>query len=141
MKLDFTPDELKNYFNGETKHIFYDEAIEIAKKLGIHVTGEYPCDLLDERRPHEPLEVKDYRKKIWVPITKPIVSKVITSLSKIRRSADWAINFDDEEQFTRVPDNERLSDYINFKFPYFTSLTNWVFDVYLRQYATDPNSV
>jgi hypothetical protein len=69
------------------------------------------------------------------------MSKVITSLSKIRRSADWSIKFEDEEQFTRIPEGERLSDYIEYKFPYFTSLTNWVFDVYLRQYATDPNSV
>jgi hypothetical protein len=141
MKLEFTPDELKGYFNGDTRHIFYEEAVEIAKKLAVHVTGEYPCDLLDERRPHEPIEVKDYRKKIWVPITKPIMSKVITSLSKIRRSADWSINFEDEAQFSKVPDGEKLSDYINSKFPYFTSLTNWVFDVYLRKYATDSNCV
>ncbi len=141
MKLEFTPDELKGYFSGETKHIFYDEAKKITDAVNVHVTGEYPCDLLDERRPHEPVEVKDYRKKIWVPITKPIMSKVITSLSKIRRSADWSIKFEDEDQFTRIPDDERLSDYIEFKFPYFTSLTNWVFDVYLRQYAIDPNCV
>lgn len=141
MKLEFTPEELKGYFNGETKHIFYEDALEIAKKIKTHVTGEYPCDLLDERRPHEPVEVKDYRKKIWVPITKPIMSKVITSLNKIRRSADWSIKFEDEEQFTRIPEGERLSDYTEQKFPYFTSLTNWVFDVYLRQYATDPNCV
>lgn len=141
MKLEFTPDELKNYFNGETRHIFFEDAKKIAEKVNTHVTGVYPCELLDERRPHEPVEVKDYRKKIWVPITKPIMSKVITSLSKIRRSADWAIKFEDEEQFTRIPEDERLSEYIEYKFPYFTSLTNWIFDVYLRQYATDPNSV
>lgn len=137
----FTQDEINDYFKERTKHHFYDDTVSTASKMRVHADGEFPKDLLEERRPNEPLEVKEYRKKIWVPITKPTFSKVFSSLQKIRRSSDWAIKFKDLERFTRINDKETLEKYTEEKFPYFTSLTNWVFSLLLRKYLIDPNAV
>lgn len=140
-KLEFTSQELKNYFGDEKRyrHCFYEASVKAADKMLVHADGIYPCDLLDERRPNEPLEVLEYRKKIFVPKTKPYFSKIISSLQKIRRSSDWSIRY--EGEFARISKGETLQDYAEFNYPQFTSVTNWVFAVLLKKYLTDPNAV
>lgn len=140
-KLEFTAMELKNYFGTEVKykHCFYEKSIDKCNAMLVHADGIYPCKLLDTRRPNEPLEVMEYRKQIWEPKTKPFFSKIISSLSKIRRSSDWSIRY--EGEFARVPDGETLKDYCEFNYPQFTSVTNWIFSVFLKKYLTDPNAV
>lgn len=140
-KTEFSPQELKNFFGDDPKHrhCFYEESVKKANKMLVHFDGLYPCELLDTRRPNEPLEVMEYRKKIFVPKTKPYTSKVTSSLQKIRRSSDWSIRY--EGEFPRIPEGETLKDYCEFYFPQFTSVTNWVFSVLLKKYLTDPNGV
>lgn len=140
-KLEFTPLELKNYFGIEIKyrHCFYEKSVEKADAMLTHAEGKYPCKLLDERRPNEPLEVMEYRKKIFVPKTKPYFGKIVSSLQKIRRSSDWSIRY--EGDFPKIPEYETLKDYCELYYPQFTSITNWVFSVLLNKYLTDPNAV
>lgn len=140
-KLEFTSQELKNYFGDDIKHrhCFYVKSKELADQMLVHADGIYPCKLLDERRPNEPLEVMEYRKKIFVPKTKPYFSKIISSLQKIRRSSDWSIRY--EGEFNKIPEGETLQDYCEYNYPQFTSVTNWVFSVLLKKYLTDPNAV
>jgi len=132
-KLDFSPEELKNYFKNipEAKHPFYNKTVEIAESMAVHADGLYPAKLIEERRPNEPLEVKDYRKIIWKPKTKPTFSKVFSELQKIRRSSDWAIRFMDSERFTKIVPEETLEQYGAIDFPYFGSTTNWLFNLVL----------
>ena len=140
-KLDFTPQELKAYFSDDVnaRHCFYEKSKEAAEEMAVHANGEYPCKLLDARRPNEPLEVQEYRKTIFIPKTKPYFSKIVSSLSKIRRSSDWSIRY--EGEFGKVREGETLEDYCEYNFPYFTSLTNWIFSVWLKKYLVDPNAV
>jgi hypothetical protein len=140
-KLEFTPQELKAYFSDDVnaRHCFYEKSVEEAKEMSVHADGTYPCDLLDTRRPNEPVEVQAYRKEIFIPKTKPYFSKIVSSLSKIRRSSDWSIRY--EGDFPRIPEGETLEDYCEYNFPYFTSLTNWMFSVWLKNYLVDPNAV
>jgi hypothetical protein len=140
-KIFFTQPEIENYFKDRTKHHFYDKTLKIAEHMGVHANGEYPKELIEERRPNEPLEVKAYREKIWVPTTKPTFSKVFSSLQKIRRSSDWAIRYENIAEFTKVADEENIEAYTEKNFPYFTSLTNWAFSLLLRKYLIDPNAV
>lgn len=137
----FTQEELNAYFKEKTKHHFYKEAKEISEKMAVHADGHFPQSLLDERRPNEPLEVKDYRKTIWVPITKPTFTKVFSSLQKIRRSSDWSVTYKELEEFTKISEEETLEEYCEKNFPYFTSVTNWAFQLLLRKYLIDPNAV
>lgn len=140
-KLIFTDLELKNYFGTEVKykHCFYEKSVDKADTMLVHADGKYPCKLLDERRPNEPQEVMEYRKKIFIPKTKPYFSKIVSSLQKIRRSSDWSIKYDGE--FNKIAEGETLQDYCEEHYPQFTSVTNWVFAVLLKKYLTDPNAV
>jgi len=140
-KLEFSTQELKNYFGTEIKyrHCFYERAVKKADAILVHADGLDPCELLTDRRPNESAEVLEYRKKIWVPKTKPFFSKIISSLQKIRRSSDWSIRY--EGDFPKIPEGETLKDYCEFNYPQFTSITNWAFAVLLKKYTTDPNAV
>lgn len=138
-KIQFTQEEIDNYVKGKSPHRFYDKSKEIAEKMAVHADGKTPDKLLTERRPNEPQEVMDYRKKIFTPKTKPTFSKIFSSLQKIRRSSDWSIRY--EGEFSRIAEGETLEDYCEYNYPGFTSLTNWVFTLMLRKYLIDPNAV
>lgn len=133
--------ELKLYFTGDRKHFYYDKTVKRCKAFAPHSDGVFPCDLIECRRPNEPVEVKDYRKEIWVPKTKPTFSRIVNSLSKIRRSPDWSIKYPAQSQFSKISEGETLEDYCEKNFPYFQSVTNWLFAVCLKPYLTDPNGV
>lgn len=143
MKITFSQEEIEGYFKDrkEAKHHFYDAAVNIAKKMAVHADGVFPGDLLKERRPNEPKEVLEYREKIWVPKTKPTFSKVYSELQKIRRSSDWSIKYENQDQFTLITDEQNLETYCEKNFPYFDSITNWVFSLMLRKELIDPNAV
>jgi hypothetical protein len=141
-KLTFSAKELNAYFRPSGKrHKAYNETVQMAYELKIHADGVYPVDMVEERRPSESLAVKDYRKKIWKPITKPIFHKVITELNKIRRSAEWSIKYDPAKVPVSLPEDETLQHYCETAYPQFTSITNWVFKALLPGYCKDANAI
>lgn len=139
-KLFFTPQELTAYFTGQDKSVLKDDAVAFAKSLRVHADGTFPKDLIETARPHESEAVKEYRQKIWKSKTKPVLNKVFNSLSKIRRSRDWSIQYP-QTNTPRIPEDETLYAYCEEQYPYFTSITNWAFQVLLREYLIDPNAV
>lgn len=141
-KLIFTQEEIDGYtkYNKDTYHHYYERSVEIANDMAVHADGLFPEKLIKDRRPNEPEEVMKYREKIFSPKTKPTFSKVYSELQKIRRSADWSINYD-LKKFTRIRDEENLEAFCEKNFPYFTSITNWVFSLALRKQLIDPNSI
>jgi hypothetical protein len=142
-KLIFTPDEIAAYAREDKniEHVFRQKNIEAADRILVHADGKFPEKLIRERRPNEPLAVMEYREKIFVEKTKPIFSKVFSSLQKIRRSSEWVIKHVEDSEFTRIKPEETLAEYCEKRYPFFTSITNWAFDVLLRKYLTDPNAV
>lgn len=132
--------DFKPFFEGDRRHLYYNRCNELCNKFAPHADGVYPQELIECRRPNEPLEVKEYRFKIWKAITKPQFTSLVASLGKIRRSSDWSIKYPTEE-FPKIAEGESLEDYCEENYPYFTSLTNWVFGVLLKKYLTDPNGV
>jgi hypothetical protein len=137
-----TYEDLKPYFTGDRHHFYYSKSVDNCKAFKPHADGTYPEKLIEERRPNEPLEVKEYRKQIWVPKTRPTFSRILNSLGKIRRSPDWSIAYPKNlEQFAKIRPGETLKDYCEFNFPYFESVTNWLFSVCLKPYLTDPNGL
>lgn len=132
---------LKPYLTGSKCHYYHKKTIEKCKAFEPHADGCFPEHLIGCRRPNEPSEVKDYRKEIWVPKTKPTFTRIVSSLSKIRRSPDWSIKYPDLKQFSKIREGESLEDYCEKNFPYFESVTNWVFSVLLKKYLTDSNAV
>lgn len=138
-KLIFEQQEIENYIKEKTEHPFKKQSIEKAEDMLVHADGLFPARLLYERRPNEPLEVMEYRKKIFSAKTKPSFSKIFSTLQKIRRSSDWSIRY--EGEFTKIREGETLEDYCEHYYPGFSSLTNWVFTLMLRKYLIDPNAV
>ena len=133
--------ELVSYFRGQKKHIAYDKTVELAKSIRVHSSGEHPEKLLNDYRPSETKEIKDYRLKIFEPITKELFSQIETSLSKIRRSSDWSVKYKDDAIPAVVPKDETPERYFEYKYPAFGSVNNWTFSVLLNQYLVDPNTV
>ncbi len=141
-KIEFTPEELKQYFKGEnkTEYHYAERARELEKEMRVHADGVFPEELINERRPNEPEEVLKYRKSIFVPKTKPFFSKIESTLQKIRRSSDWSIKYNDTA-FDKVVEGEKMNDYAEDKYPIFRSVTNWAFSLLLRNYLVDANAL
>jgi hypothetical protein len=134
-------DKLKPYFVDKHTHYYYEKADKKCKAFEPHSEGCYPAELIEGRRPNEALETQKYRKEIWVPKTKPTFGRVLASLGKIRRSTDWSIKYPELGVFTKIREGESLEDYCEKDFPYFESVTNWIFSVALKKYLTDSNGV
>lgn len=133
--------QLNEILAGRKTHIFYAESVKLYNALRVHFDGEYPGELIEERRPHESPKVKDYRKKIWQPITREEVGKVYTELMKIRRADDYKVDYTKAIKHSKVEAGEDLQSYCELNFTGFTSVTNWAFNVLLKVYALDSNAV
>ena len=134
-----SPSFLEPYLMQGLRHEDYDDAVEMYEELETHADGEYPGELIDQRRPAESDEIKHYRKKIFVPITKPVFTKVYNSLMKIRKSQDWMISFPNELPAV-IAEDESPEKYLMYKMPRNGSITNWMFGVCFKQYLIDANA-
>lgn len=139
--MQLTPKLLKQYNdNNEMRHAYYKEAVERYKSLMVHFEGKPPEKLIKERRPSEAQEVFDYRMKIYESPTKPILSKVVSSLQKIRKSPEWVIRFDAAQLPASIAVAETPERYLTTGLPVYGSLTNYAFAYLLRNYLMDSNA-
>lgn len=133
--------QMEEYIRRGKKHKAYDETVKIMNKLRVHADELMPEDLISRRRPSEMEDLLQYRKDIFEPITGGAISKVITSLAKIRKAPDWKMKYDENSIPARVVEEERLQAYLEENFPDFKSFEKWTFDVAMRQYLIDPNGL
>lgn len=139
-----TKEVLKKYIEDSSlRHKAYTQTVNIMKRLKVHADGEMPEELIKKRRPSEQPEVFKYRQDLYEAITEEVVSRIINCLSKIKRSRDWNLNFDNENIPAIVKSREDAipEKYAKENFPYFGSIDNWLFDVCMRQYLIDPNAL
>ena len=116
-----------------------EDAEKLYKALKTHANGEIPKELIERRRPNEPDEIKQYRFDIYAAKTEHPISKVITSLSKIRRSSDYRVDYSKTQQIKFS--KETLEDYLENNFPIYDSLDSWLFDECLQNVLVDANAV
>ena len=131
---------LEPYILSKVRHEYYDVTVEKAEAINIHASGLYPEKLIGERRPAESEQIQAYRKKIFVPKTKPVFNKIYNSLMKIPRSPDFSIMFD-ENVPSNVAKGETLKDYISEQIPVWGSISNWYWSIAFRHYLIDANAV
>lgn len=141
MAVQLSLETLKLYFDGNAAHRAYKETVDTYKALKQHADGEIPEKLIKERRPSESDSVFEYRKKIYVPLTKNPVGKVLRSLAKIRRSPDWSIKYDPKSFPSSIVPEETLEAYCEENYPGHKSVTNWAFSVLLKNNCVDANAV
>jgi hypothetical protein len=139
--IELTPTILLPYFTGQAKHSAYAETVNRYNALKVHANGEYPAALIDDRRPNEPEEVKKYRKSIYEPITQDVILRVMASLSKIRRSSDWNVQYNLGNYPSRIAEEERLDWYTEKNYPITGAYENWLFTIALKNYLLDANAV
>lgn len=135
-------ERLQMYFSSNgAQYPLYAESVQLYNALRIHADGDFPKQMIEERRPSETEEILEYRKKTYKPITKGPISRVITSFGKIRRSSDWTIDFPKDKISTRIPDEETLCSYCTNNLPGYGSITDWAFGILLKQNLLDSNAV
>lgn len=117
------------------------ECVKLASRIRVHYDGRIPDNIITDRRPFEPENIQEFRKRIYVPKTKNPVCKVIASLEKIRRAQDWNIAYKPDAVPSSIKDGERLEDYCEYKYPILGSVTNWAFAELLRQSLIDANGI
>ena len=132
---------LEPYFLGRRVRTGYTKAVKLYKDLKVHVDGEFPEALISERRPNESGRIQAYRRTVYKSITKSPVQRVITSLTKIRRSVDWGIIHPREAYPPSIPDAEHLSEYTGDGFPRAESFEHWLFSICFKNYLLDANGV
>jgi hypothetical protein len=125
-----TPAVIQKIAN-EKKHYVSDKEYENFRYYSDNV---YPKKLIDERRPNEQAESKDYRALMYQPVFSETFNKVFQSLSKINRADGFFIKYPDMSAFTKINEDERLDRYLH-------DLPKWLFNICLKQYLIDANAV
>lgn len=133
-------DILNNNFTGQmTSHFFKGHHSGL---LNIHNNeNPYFTILIDERRPKEGDDIKDYRRKIYKSLTKRPCNKVVNELKKIPRSKDWKVDYSQSETDSKIQDDEQLNIYTEKKYPFFKSVTSWLRIFGFRKILIDPNAL
>lgn len=162
---------IKQYWDGKKLHKNYFKAIDVAYHLQFHFDGyfskpffvdqgdmkntslgsfdaahregynPYFTRLIDERRPSESVVTQTYRRRRYQPITKEPCGKVINSLRKITKSADWHIVYDKSEIPVSLPKEDSLENYCENNYPKDDSLENWARKSLIRWMLIDPNGI
>lgn len=138
---NLTTTEIWEYFKGNRSYKTKKEAVDSYRKLKVHAEGEYPAKIIDERRPNEPNDIKDYRKAIYEPKSQHSITKVLTTLPKIRRSQDWKTKWTETKQPAFIPKELSLQEYVEQNYPIYENFDNWLFDECLGQVMIDANCV
>ena len=138
MSIQLTPEFVRTAISA--RHPNSKKCEELAEKLSVHESGRVPTKLINERRPNESEATKKYRASIYVPVTQEPLSKLFSSLQKIRRSQDWSIQYGDDIP-KQIAKGETLEDYCERNYAGFSSLTNWAFSELLKRSLIDANSI
>ena len=142
-KLDFRDDSILFPYIGslvdeKILHPNYVDNVDQALQMGVHIKGDKPAELLETYRPNEPSEVRNYRLEIYEQITKTQGKRIVNVLSKIQQSSNYSIKFPEQKN---VSEEDNLETYTSNDYPHFGSITNWAFDVALKQNLLDANSL
>lgn len=137
-----TEDFIKPYLKNPEGlvHEQYEAALSILEELEVHTDGKFPEKELNTARPNEEGVHKQYRKDVWVPVTKRGSDEVLKQSKKIPRANGWGVIFP-KEQSRLIKDGYGLRQYIEQDFPKWDSLNNFVFGFLLKQNFRDPNGV
>jgi hypothetical protein len=124
--------DITKYILGGKRHPGYVKSVELYDELICHAEGAYPQEAIEARRPSEPDDKKDYRKKIFVPIAKTVITQIKNVVGKIRRSQDWMIEF--PQPVTEIPASDGLEEYCRKKLPHYGDIEFWAFGEFIDAY-------
>lgn len=133
--------KLEQWLKYNKRHVFYDKTCKMHYDLRVHSDGEYPTELIEVRRPTESKEIQEFRKKIFVNMGEAPIGRVIASLTKLRKSSDFTIQFNIKAIPSSIAEKETLHNYITYDFPKHTSFDNWFWSVAFTNMMLDANAI
>lgn len=133
-------DKFKAWINGQLTHPFYKSTVTYYNDLKVHAYGEYPKELIEERRPTESKDIQEFRQKIFQSPTQGVMDKVFNSTTKIRKASDYQIDFSRSKLSPRVTEEESPENYCLSEYPKYTSVDNWIWSVAHKQGLIDVNA-
>lgn len=136
-----TTELVTDYIINGKRHKLYPQTTKSYNEMLIFSDGADAGELLRERRPSESEEIFKYREKIYICITESTINKVIMSLNKIRKSSDWNIRYDLNKVSPKINEDETLQHYCEYNYPFYSSVTNWLFNICLKNYLIDSNAL
>lgn len=127
------------YFQDAQYHPLYEHATKAAQALAVHYTpGTSAGHLISEIRPYEAPELRDYRTKIYQPVTQSYAAKILN----LQRS-----NLFDNKQFyleksasTPIAGEEGLYEYVTKLMPGVSDIRKYFQDTVLAQAQRDVNA-
>lgn len=129
-------ERLKAVIKDGARHPLYEETVEHAKSMGVHIYGNKPMYLLERARPREDEEVQAYRIENYEPTTKAGADKAIDIVGKIFNPTLYSITW--KEQSNEI---KELQGYTLEYYPVYNSVTTFDKDVVLRKMLADPNAL
>lgn len=123
----------------EPKNRYYQEAVEHSEEMLVHVNGNYPVKLIDQYRPHEDKEVREYRMGIYQPITKSSTDRVIDVINKILSPRMISIVYKDAPKI--INPSDWIDQYMKEGFGETNSFINWMRSIFMRSMLADPNAL
>lgn len=128
------------------KSDYIREARWKAEQLEWHFEDKYPDKLLHAQHPSEEAWMRDYRRHRWQPPTKTSTGRVYNFLQKIQQADDFKIRW--ETDYTKTGIAERvgnidntLKSYVTSGMPRIPNLETWTFNLFLKTYLQDANSI
>jgi hypothetical protein len=127
---------LKEVIKDGRRHDLYDQTVEHAKEMSVHINGDKPYYLLERNRPREDDEVKAYRIENHEPTTKADADKAIKIVAKGFNPSLYSIEWKD-----KTKEGKELEEYTLEYYPNCNSIVNFNKDVVLRKMLADANGM
>jgi len=121
-------------------HKYYDDTVEHAEEMGVHVEGFKPEKLLKINRPSERPEIQEYRLAIWQAVTEGLSEKVINTLNRIYNERFFKIIFPDKPTTSLIDEDEDLKTYITEGIPEYGSLMTYIRETFTKKNLSDANA-
>lgn len=121
------------------RHKYYKETKDHAESMGVHIEGCTPKKLLEENRPNEPQEVREYRLNVWKSVTKSLSAKVLNTISRIFNPKLFVITF--PEHPATVSEDETIDNYLNQSYGVYRNFWVFIRETLLKKTLSDPNAL
>lgn len=129
-------ERLKAIIKDGYRHSLYEQTVEHAKEMAVHIYGDKPLFLLERSRPREDGDVTTYRIENYEPTTKAGADKAIDIVGKIFNPSLYTINFKEQNA-----ESKELQQYTLEYYPNYNSIPTYDKEVLLRKMIADPNAV
>lgn len=116
----------------------YQDSIEHANELAVHIEGTFPAKLLRDKAPNQDTKEWQYQKDLYLPVTMPFMYRALAKVNRIWLKQNWNITFQNEE--TAFAD-EPLKKYLEEDYPNYKSIDDYFQQIVTKEKFADPNGV